>query len=79
MLGSSGCLYIFESGHGCFCCGCCCWQELLKQVVRSLGRFDVYFVCFIISDLNRSDTPENAALHASVEREQADTTERKVS
>lgn len=36
---------------------------------RSLGRFDVYFVCFIISDLNISDTPENTALHAWLERE----------
>lgn len=30
-------------------------------MVRSLGRFDVYFVCFIISDLSRSDIPENTA------------------
>lgn len=44
-------------------------------MVRSLGRFDVYFVCFIISDLSRSDTPENTASHASVEREGADTEE----
>lgn len=37
-------------------------------MVRSPGRFDVYFVCFIFSDLSRSDTPENTTLHASVER-----------
>lgn len=30
-------------------------------MVRSLGRFDVYFVCFIMSDLSRSDIPENTA------------------
>ncbi len=48
-------------------------------MVRSLGRFDVYFVCFIISDLSRSDTPENTASHASAEREGADAEEGKVS
>ncbi len=48
-------------------------------MVRSLGRFDVYFVCFIILDLSRSDTPENTASHALVEREGAATEERKVS
>lgn len=53
-------------------------QGILKLVVRSLGRSDVYFVCFIISDLSRSDTPENTALHASLEREGAGTEERKV-
>lgn len=47
-------------------------------MVRSPGRFDVYFVCFIISDLSRSDTPENTVLHASVERGgEADAKERK--
>lgn len=45
-------------------------------MVRSLGRSDVYFVCFIISDLSRSDTQENTALHASVEREREQTRKR---
>ncbi|CAB1440256.1 unnamed protein product [Pleuronectes platessa] len=45
-----------------------CDRGYLKQALRSLGRFDIYFVRFIISDLSRSDTPEDTASHASLER-----------
>lgn len=37
-------------------------------MVRSLGRFDVYFVCFIISDLSRSDTREFRLIRFGGER-----------